>query len=185
MKLALLIIDLQQEFFEDGRLREHREKIVAKTNELIDLARKNKIPVIWVRQEYEADLSDAPLYNRKNNKPVTIIGSEGCKLLSGLHKEVRDEEIVKKRFSAFFNTNLEDMSKKLEITSFIIAGINTMTCVRTTAIDAYQRDFEVILALDCIDAYDLEQHENSLKYLQYSVAKGMNNAKIEKIILAE
>jgi nicotinamidase-related amidase len=182
MKRALLIIDLQQEFFQDGRLKDHKENLIDNVNELVDLAHENDMPVVWVRQEYRTDLSDAPLFNRRNNKPVTIAGSEGCKLLSGLHRSINDNEIVKKRFSAFFNTDLENMSRKLGINSFIIAGINTMTCVRTTAIDAYQRDFEVILALDCVDAYDFEQHENSIKYLQYSVSKGMHNAEIAKLI---
>ena len=53
-----------------------------------------------------------------------------------------------------------------------------MTCVRTTCIDAYQRDYEVILALEGVDAYDVEQHKNSIKYLQYAVAQGMGNDEI-------
>jgi nicotinamidase-related amidase len=37
-----------------------------------------------------------------------------------------------------------------------IAGINTHECVWTTAVDAYQRDFDVVLARDCIGSYDAE-----------------------------
>ena len=178
MQKALLVIDLLQEFFEEGLLAEHRQKLITSVNELVDVAHERDVPVIWVRQEYKADLSDAPLYNRKHNKPTTIEDTEGCQLLPELHHGESDHEIVKKRYSAFFNTDLENLLKRLKVETLIITGVNTMTCVRTTSIDAYQRDYEIILALDGVDAYDVEQHENSIKYLQYSVARGMHNDEI-------
>lgn len=178
MKKALLIIELLQDFFKEGLLAEHRERLVASVNELVDAAHEQGVPVIWIRQEYKADLSDAPLYNRKKNKPITIEGTDGSKFLPELHQAENDYRIVKKRFSAFFGTELEKILKQLEIDTLIISGVNTMTCVRVTAIDAYQRDYEVILALDCVDSYDTEQHENSIKYLQYAVAVGKHNEEI-------
>jgi nicotinamidase-related amidase len=182
MKMALLIIDLQQEFFEKGRLKKHRQKLVKNTNQLVAAAHKNKVPVIWVKQEFEKDLSDAPLYNRKNNKPITIAGTPGAEWLPELNQKKSDYFLIKKRFSAFFKTRLDVQLKKQQVNCLIIVGINTMSCVRVTAIDAYERDYEVILALDCVDAYDLEQHNNSIKYLQYAVAKGEKNNSILKII---
>ena len=63
--------------------------------------------------------------------------------------------IVKKRYSAFFGTGLdEDILAELKPDTILLAGINTHACIRTTAIDAYQRDWPVVLALDCIDSYD-------------------------------
>ncbi len=182
MKPVLLVIDMQREFFQSGPLADRRPLLSSKINNLIDLARMKNIPIIWVRQEYEADLSDAPLHNRRNNKPVTIKGSDGCRLLAELHHMPEDHEIIKKRFSAFFKTDLEKILQQSVADTIIIAGVNTMTCVRVSAIDAYQRDYDVILAVDCVDAYDKEQHENSLKYLQYSVAKGRTNEEIKEII---
>ena len=60
-----------------------------------------------------------------------------------------------------------------------------MTHIRTTTIDAYQRDYNVILALDGVDAYDVEQHENSIKYLQYSVVQEMRNNEIVELIQSQ
>jgi len=182
MKKALLIVDLLQDFFKEGLLAKHRQKLTTSVNELIDIAHEKNIPIIWIRQEYKANLSDAPLYNKKNKKPITIENTEGCQLLPELHSKKNDHEIIKKRYSAFFNTNLNNLLGQLEIDTLIITGINTMTCVRTTAIDAYQRDYEVILALDGVDAYDIEQHKNSIKYLQYAVARGMHNNEIVKLM---
>lgn len=180
MQQALLVIDLQEDFFKEGRLADNRNNLVQKVNELVDYAHNKNISVIWVRQEYDADLSDAPLYNKKHNKAITICGTAGAEFLPELHRNPDDKEVIKKRYSVFFGTDLEIYLKEMNIDIVIIAGINTMTCVRTTAIDAYQRDYEVILALDAVDGYDLEQHENSLKYLQYAVAEGKHNSDILK-----
>ena len=182
MKKALLIIDLLNDFFKEGLLAEHRQKLVASINELADVAHEENIPVIWIRQEYKADLSDAPLYNRKLNKPITVENTVGCQFLTELHRKESDPEVVKKRYSAFFNTGLDNILRRLDVDTLIITGINTMTCVRTTSIDAYQRDYEVILALDGVDSYDVEQHENSVKYLQYAVARGMHNKEVVDLL---
>ncbi len=175
---AVLVIDMLNEFFTDGRLFEHKESLITHTNALIDAARKKQLPIIWVRQEYADDLSDAPLYNRRNQKKVTIAGTQGAQILPELHQDPNDIVIVKKRYSAFFKTNLDDVLDSLDINRLIIAGVNTMSCVRMAAIDAYQRDIEVLLALDCVDGHDKEQHESSLVYLQYAVATGVHNDEI-------
>jgi len=119
MKKALLIIDLLQDFFKEGRLAEHRQKLATNVNELVDVAHKQNVPVIWVRQEFKADLSDAPLYNRKYNKPTTIEGTDGCKLLPELHRADGDSEIVKKRYSVFFNTDLDKLLEQLNIEPYL------------------------------------------------------------------
>jgi isochorismate hydrolase len=51
-----------------------------------------------------------------------------------------------------------------------------------TAIDAYQRDWEVILAADCVDSYDREHHEVSLRYMDGKIATSMGNDAIRKML---
>ena len=85
MKLALLIIDLLQDFFKEGLLAMHRERLVSLVNQLVDTAHRQNIPVIWVRQEYKADLSDAPLYNRINNKKPFYLIFQPCLLTDASH----------------------------------------------------------------------------------------------------
>ncbi|MFA5211335.1 MAG: cysteine hydrolase [Patescibacteria group bacterium] len=182
MKPALIIIDLQEDFFKDKFLAKKRKKISNSVNKLVKIVRSKKIPIIWVKQEYENDLSDAPLYNRKNKKKITIKNTKGCQFLSELDYNEKDFLIIKKRFSAFFKTDLEKLLKKIKIDTLIIAGINTMSCVRTTAIDAYQRDYDVILDLDATTAYDTKQHKNSIEYLKHAVAKIMDTKEIISLL---
>jgi len=182
MKPALLIIDVLQEFFDTGRLEEHRGNLVAYINELIDFAREKEIPIIWVRQEFKEDLSDAFLSMRKGNFKSCIENTPGAQILPELNQQDKDFVVIKKRYSAFFKTNLDEILENLNIDTLILAGVNTHACVRMAAIDGYQRDYEVILATDCIDSYDEEFHRVSLRYLSRSISILMNNQGIKDTI---
>jgi nicotinamidase-related amidase len=182
MKAAVLIIDVLQDFFKEGRLKDHRNQLATCINELVQVARDNGLPIIWVRQEFKDDLSDAFLAMKKSGHKITIAGTEGCQLLPEIHREKDDDEIVKKRYSAFYKTELDDLLARLKVDTLILVGVNTHACVRTTAVDAYQRDYEVILATDCIDSYDEEYHNVSLRYLTTTIAVSLRNEEIKSMI---
>jgi nicotinamidase-related amidase len=183
MKPALIIVDMLQDFFVSGRLQEHRQNLVDSTNILTAYARKNSIPVIWVRQEFKADLSDAFRGMKEGHiKRVTVAGTEGANLLPELLTAPSDYEIIKKRYSAFYGTLLDKLLAELGSELLIIAGVNTHACVRMAAIDAYQRDYEVVLATDCIDSYDEEHHRISLEYLTRHMAKPKSNDEMPTVL---
>ena len=179
MKAVVLIIDVLQDFFKKGRLKDHQEKLTTSINELVDIARDKGLPIIWVRQEFKDDLSDAFLEMKKSGKKRTIEGTDGCQLLPELNHRENDYEIIKKRYSAFFGTNLDYLLGRLGVDTLILAGINTHACVRTAAVDACQRDYEVILATDCIDSYDEEFHKVSLRYLVRTISVPLSNDEIK------
>jgi len=56
-----------------------------------------------------------------------------------------DAVLVKKRYSAFFGTDLDTLLSTIQPDVLVIAGVNTHAYVRMTAIDAYQRDYDVIV----------------------------------------
>lgn len=178
MKLAIIVIDVLEDFFKEGRLKDNRPNMVKNINELTSFARDHKVPIIWVRQEFKKDLSDAFLAYRKNNTAITIEGTPGAQLLSELIKDSSDYEVIKKRYSAFFKTSLDELLTKLGVDTLIICGVNTHACIRTAVIDAYQRDYEVVIATNCTDSYDLEHHRVSLNYLTKTISKAISNEEI-------
>jgi isochorismate hydrolase len=100
----------------------------------------------------------------------------------GLAVDPSDTVLVKKLYSAFFGTTLDQSlacARRL-----VLAGINTHSCIRMTALDAYQRDWEVILAEDCVDSYDQEHHAVSLGYMRDKIASVMSNEAIENMLAA-
>jgi isochorismate hydrolase len=90
--------------------------------------------------------------------------------------------VIKKRYSAFYGTHLDQTLAAIRSDVLILAGINTHACIRTTAIDAYQRDFSVVLAADCIDSYDREHHGISLRYMKDKIASVMTNTEIAAML---
>jgi nicotinamidase-related amidase len=137
-------------------------------------------PVIWIRQEFSEDLSDAFPQMRRKGIRVTIAGTAGARLLSDLERAANDYQIIKKRYSAFFKTELDAHVARLQANPLVLAGINTHACIRATAIDAYQRDLDVIIAKDCVGSYDEEHHRITLRYLDGKVARVLSNAEIAR-----
>jgi len=123
-------------------------------------------------------LSDAFLDMRRHNVAVTISGTPGCQLLPELERHSSDVVVVKKRYSAFYGTDLEERLSRLQPRLLVVAGVNTHACVRMTVIDAYQRDYDVVVAADCVASYDRDHHDVTVRYLEGKVARFLPTADI-------
>ena len=86
IKTAVLVIDMVNDYFRDGPLRDRCNQLVSAINKLVHAARSQGYPIVWVRQEFSPDLSDGFLIMRKMNILITISGTEGCKLLPELDR---------------------------------------------------------------------------------------------------
>ncbi len=131
------------------------------------------IPILWVRQEFAPDLPDAFLEMRRDGIHVTIAGTPGSRIIAELAPAADDLEVVKKRYSAFFGTRLDEIIGARGIDTLVLAGINTHARVRMTAIDAYQRDLAVIIAREALGSHDREHAAVSLRYMDGKIASVM------------
>lgn len=183
MKGVFVVVDMVNDFFERSPvLSMQRARLVSCTNLLVRTFRAINAPVVWVRQEFAPDLHDAFLDMRANNVSITIAGTAGCELLPELECSSTDPMIVKKRYSAFFGTDLDVELSKIRPDVLVIAGVNTHACVRMTAIDAYQRDYDVIVAAACVASSDLEHHDVTLRYLHGNIARVLPTAQVKELI---
>jgi nicotinamidase-related amidase len=180
-KPVLIVIDMLNDFLAKWE-RSDRDRLVDAIHELVQIMRQASRPVIWVRQEFEADLSDAFLEMKEKKIRIAIKGTYGSEIDSRLKVCASDVVIVKKRYSAFFGTGLDEVLDRLQPDGLILAGINTHACIRATAIDAYQRDWPLILASDCVDSYDREHHDVTLKYVKDKIAALMTNREIDDLL---
>lgn len=185
MRAVLIVVDMLNDFFERSPvLAMNRSRLVSSTNLLVRAFRRTGLPVFWVRQEFAPDLHDAFLEMCANKVSITIAGTAGCELLPELERLPEDSVIVKKRYSAFFATNLDARLSKIRPDVLVIAGVNTHACVRMTAIDAYQRDYDVIVAAECIASNDPEHHDVTVRYLDGNIARVLPNADVLGLIEA-
>jgi len=178
---VLLVIDMLNDFFQSGPLAERRGALVQSINELVALFRSREWPIVWIRQEFAPDLRDAFLAMRDQGKAITIAGTDGCHILSELNYSSADPMIVKKRYSAFFGTNLDELLASLKPDSLVLAGINTHACVRMTAIDDYQKNYRVVIAAEEVAAYDEEHHQITLRYLRQEMAQVLTHVELFEV----
>jgi nicotinamidase-related amidase len=175
MKTALLVIDLQRWYLERGRPEKLLRvgKLIAKTNELIDFFHKQRLPVVQVRIIHRVDGST---WNQSMRPHWTGCPMEGT-LTEGtweaephpdVHRLDMDIVLTKTRGSAFLRTKLEDILRERGVGAVVLAGYSTNRCVGLTAIDAWERDFRVMLAGEAILGTNSAEGDLMIDFLKRS-----------------
>lgn len=161
---ALLLVDLQRDFFAVEGLSEKQPVMVDSVNDLIARAERASAPVIVVRTVHDAGGQTWALNMREDGQGVAIDGTKGAELLPGI--TVDDPiEIRKTRDSAFTRTELDQVVTDLGVDHLVLAGVSTEACIAMTAAEAYARDLHVTLAVDAIASADPQAHEQALAWL--------------------
>ena len=75
--------------------------------------------------------------------------------------------MVKKRYNAFHNTDLDLLLRYLQVNTLIVAGVNTNNCITATTIDGCVRDYGMIVVTDCVaSSYGRHMHEIALELIE-------------------
>ncbi len=179
---ALLVIDMQRFFFEENSDLESTG-IVANCSELIDIARKKFIPVIHINTIYRKDMVDWPSSWKISSSWCSnlVEGKPTALMVDGLNIQEGDFHVTKKRFSAFFNTNLDDLLRSLKVGEVFLIGYSADVCVRLTAVDAYNRSYNVTLVKEAVESFR-ETKEQSICYLEWLInAKCISKNEFESL----
>ena len=164
-KAAVIIIDMLIDNFGAKRNPESEaEKIVIPVRDFLRECRSLSIPVIFACDSF---LRDDFLF-RGRMKPHAIRGTVGAGVLPDLEPQKTDIILPKRRFSAFFKTDLDQTLRTMGIDTVALGGINTHFCVLATAFDAVCHDFNTIILEDMSAAFKREVHENCLEPYRYS-----------------
>lgn len=160
-KPALLIIDMVKDNFVDEKrlsVTLSAKQTIDPINHLIGNFREHQWPVVFSTDAFHKD--DFIFTGRM--KPHSIAGTTGAEVTDALDKKAQDLWLPKPRFSAFFNTDLNEWLKDREITLCAVAGIATNFCVLTTAMDALCHDFKAVILEDCSAAFSEKIHQQTL-----------------------
>ncbi|MEN8247113.1 MAG: isochorismatase family cysteine hydrolase [Thermodesulfobacteriota bacterium] len=158
---ALLIIDMVKDNFKEEKklpITPLGREIIDPINHLSEFFRQNGWPVVFSTDAFHED--DFIFSGRMH--PHSLAGTEGAEVVENLKRHEGDFWLPKPRFSAFFNTGLENWLRERKVTLCAVAGIATNFCVLTTAMDALCHDFKVVLLDDCAAASSMEQHQHTL-----------------------
>ena len=171
MNPALVLIDLQEDYLDRPPVRERRQALLARVAELLAAFRRRGLPVLHVVSLYKADRSNWTRSMRRDDWPVVIEGTRGAQVDPAARPAPGEPVIVKDRYSAFFGTDLEARLAAAGADALVVAGVNTHACVRTTVIDAFMRDWAVVVPADAVDSWDPEHHRVTLSYLARGIAE--------------
>ncbi len=170
-KAALLVIDMQRFFLDDasstftcGGLA-----ILPNVKRLISAFREAGRPVIYTRHVHHPDGIDAGIMGWWWQGMCVEATAE-----SEVHPDVaplpNEKVVLKHRYSAFYNTDLETVLRCLKIEDLVISGIMTNMCCESTARDAYYRDYRVFFLADGTGTLNEEMHLASLLNLAFGFA---------------
>jgi nicotinamidase-related amidase len=135
---ALLVVDVQNGVVEDAH---ERNSVVANIGAVVETARQQRVPVIWVQHVNEA----------------LEHGSDQWRIVPELHPS-DTEPLVEKRFGdSFEDTDLEAVLSGLGIGRLVVAGAMTDACIRSTLHGAFVRGYDTILVSDAHTTVDQTQ----------------------------
>jgi nicotinamidase-related amidase len=158
-EIALLLIDVinDLDFPEANQLLRYARPMARKLVRLKERAKKARIPVIYVNDNFGRWQSDF----RRQVQHCLREKSRGHEIVALLQPEEDDYFVLKPKHSGFFSTTLETLSQKL-----IITGIAGNFCVLFTANDAYMRDYELIIPSDCTASNSAEENREALALMR-------------------
>ena len=167
---ALLVIDIQQEDFmemNESNIDEPRWNVIRNGKRVLDVFRTKKLPVIQIKECHHPDMVD---FGRE------LDGSEGIHCIENrpendyakLTYPIKGEYLIsKRRYSAFFGTDLEILLKGLGVDTLYMIGGLTDVCIHYTAVDAHQNDYHIRVVTDAVAGSSEEAHESALRAICY------------------
>lgn len=184
-KPALIVIDIQKSTFapisDDERTIAHMPDYaarMARTRIAIDRARELSIPVIFIQEIHRADLVDMGR-ETDGDEDIHCLDSNPLTALASDELGIRpdDYKIQKRRYSAFYGTDLEILLRGLKVDTLILTGGLTDVCVHYTFVDAHQGDYFCRVIEDCVAGSSAAAHQaalNAMEYLQHGAIRSLD-----------
>lgn len=152
MKQALLIIDIQNDYFKNGKMElVNPDHALAQTNRLEDYFIQNNLPIIYIQHISPATAS----FFQENT-----VGAE-------LHPQLKVNNhsiIVEKHFpNSFVDTNLKAILEQHQVEQLVITGMMTHVCIDSGTRAAKELGYQPIVIADATATRDLEYDGKTVK----------------------
>jgi ureidoacrylate peracid hydrolase len=166
-RCVLLVVDVQNDYCHDdgafgrgGRDMRPIQAAVERVQDVVTVARRADVPIVWVRTEHDRWTDSATWLDRNVRSagaicPTGTWGAEFYRVAPASGERV----VVKHRYSPFVGTSLPVVLRALGRPVLAIAGVTTNVCVESTARDAFMQDWQVVLLEDCAAALTKAEHD--------------------------
>ncbi|MFQ5915308.1 MAG: cysteine hydrolase family protein [Nitrospinota bacterium] len=190
---ALMVVDMQNDYCSPGGDFDKRgiplepaRKALPNILRTLDAARTGELFVVYTAMVYDEftfeDRHHRIVPERMRARNLCRRGSWGAAIIDELSPRPGEPVIEKCRYSGFYNTNLEILLRNRGITTLILAGVVTNVCVESTARDAFQRDFDVIVVSDATASYSPQLHEAALLNVRYHCGAALSTEEVLRLM---
>jgi len=161
---ALFVIDMLKGFLNnDGALYcgESSRKIIPFVKEKIEEFHESKELVVFICDSHDPDDLEFKVFPKH-----CVTGTAGAEIIDELPVDEKDVIIKKKRYSAFYGTNLDQVLIDHKISEVHVVGVCTSICVMDTVGDLRNRDLTVIVYKNGVADFDPQAHEFALRRIE-------------------
>ena len=178
---ALIVVDVQNDFCAPGGMMAEEgfdvsavQAMAARLPQLIATARAAGTLVVFIKNVYTSDgnvyLSDTWLEQASRARAGSYTRRDVCRegswegdFYGDVRPEAGDPVIVKHRFSAFHNTELDTVLRSHGIRTMVMTGVASNVCVETTAREGFVRDYYIVFTADGTACYADADHQATLR----------------------
>lgn len=157
---ALVVIDMLRDFIAaDGVLTtgEAGRSIIGFVQEKIGEFRDAGCPVVFICDNHEPDDKEFEMFPAH-----CVAGTPGSEIIPELEVKPGDKIIKKRRYSAFFGTELDLFLREKQVDGIFLVGVCTNICVLYTAADARNLGYQVSIFEQGVASFDPQAHQFAL-----------------------
>jgi ureidoacrylate peracid hydrolase len=180
---ALVVIDVQNGFVSKGGSYDqlgmsisHYQQVLPRLSQLISLCREAGIPIFYtqaVREQSGIDLLTKvhrilpkSREERIRKKPICVRGTWDADIVDEIKPAPEDHVVVKRRDSAFHDTEIGVWMKSLGVDTLVFCGIDTSICVEASLRDAFNNGYDVVLISDATASGNTKHFESTLEVVR-------------------
>jgi nicotinamidase/pyrazinamidase len=161
MKPAIIVVDMLKDNLKESSRNPYFQEgmaIMPNLQRLLEEGRRRGFPIVFACDSF----LEGDFIFRGKMKIHCLRGTEGAEVVSDLRPRPTDIILPKRRFSAFFKTDLDQTLRVLGVDTIIVTGITTEVCVLMTVMDGLSHDFSAILLEDCSASRSKDFHQGCL-----------------------
>lgn len=195
---ALIVVDMQNGFVSKGgsydrlgmNTPNYRE-IIPKLKDLIEFCRSKEIPVFYTEAVKEASGIDTlthihnflPKSRQERLKiPICIRGTWDGVTIDELKPKENDPVVIKRRDSAFQDTEMRVWLESIGVNLLVFTGIDTSICVETSLRDGFNIGYDVMIISDATASGDKRHYETTLERVRDYYGLVMNSERFKTAI---
>lgn len=169
------------------------ERVVAANSRFFKSCRAAGIPIVHLLTQYRdaEEIASMPAWLARSRNPDNprrnvlnhnLAGTPGVAVMPQLLDPSDWVVDTKKRYDCFVGTDLDFLLRSHGINTLLITGVNTNSCVLSTACAACSRDYAVVVIEDCVDTMDGSAlHEAALACIRTAFGVVMRSDEIRDI----